>query len=72
MTKRAEAPRGPGRPTLAPEERRRKVLLSLSGEVDLALSVLAEARGTSRSGVVEQLVRETFQKASPRRRRLAP
>lgn len=54
-----------GRPALHPDEHRRKVLLSLSAEVDLALSVLAETRGTSRSGVVEELVRKALPAPPP-------
>jgi hypothetical protein len=65
MTKRVEGA-ARGRPPLPEDERRRPVNLTLTPEVVLGLDVLAEARGMSRSGVVEQLVQKALR---PARRR---
>jgi hypothetical protein len=71
VTKRVEGA-ARGRPVLPPEERKRKVLLSLSPETVLALDIFATSRGATRSGAVERLVHDVYQKAFPARRRLAP
>jgi hypothetical protein len=60
--------RGPGRPALPPEERRRPVTMTLSPETVLGLDVLAEALETSRSGVVERLVWSELSRTKPPRR----
>lgn len=59
MTKREQgaAPRGPGRPALPPEERRRRIDLTISPEALLALDVIATGWDETRSGAVERLIR---------------
>jgi hypothetical protein len=57
---RAAPHRGPGRPPLPVEERRRPCNLTLAPATILALDVLAEARGTTRSGAVDLLVAEAM------------